>query len=405
MALLILAGGLSVLAQNDSRIYGRIYTVDNETLEGLIRWDKNEGNWVDILNGTKEMPRENLKEARRSGRKRYSDRGKRIELFGITIGEDRHSIWSGSSSSGIRFGHIKELEVLSDDRALLILKSGQEVEFEDGSTDLGSGIREIVIEDVNEGEIELVWDDIDRIEFLQATTDQPSNSGKRLYGTLTTRRGDEFTGFVCWDIDELFENDILDGDDRRRKRKVKFGLIAAIERYSSSAARLTMKDGEELVLRGSNDVDDDNRGIVIGDPKLGDVRVDWSDFERLDFSDAPEEAPYSYFDGGKELTGTVYTESGDEYEGTIRWDNDEDRSWEILDGSYRDIVFDIEFGNIAEIEKRGHSSCVVTLRDGREFRLRDSNDVDDDNKGIFVKTASDETIIVDWEDFEKVVFN
>lgn len=409
--LLITAGCLlllstAVLADNSDRIYGKIYTVDGDVLEGLIRWDKNEASWLDILNGTKELPRKNFRGDRDDERRRYSDRGRtRIEFFGITIGERDSWHSPSSASSAIRMGHLRTLEVLDDDRALLILKSGKEVELENSSTDLGSGIREIVIEEKDQGELELVWDDIEKIDFMSAPGGVKSNFGQRLFGTLTTRRGDTFTGYVCWDVDELFGSDILDGEEGRRDRKVPFEKIAMIERYSSNAARVTFKSGDDVVLRGSNDVDDSNRGIIIADAGFGEVTVQWRDFEKIEFTEPSFKVKYDDFDGGRSIYGTVFTDDGQSYTGFIRWDNDEEYTWEMLDGEYRDIDFDIEFGLIKEITRRGYRGSLVTVLDGREFHLRDSNDVDDDNKGIFITTDEGNEISVYWDEFDRVEFS
>ncbi|MFH1687195.1 MAG: hypothetical protein ABIE70_06685 [bacterium] len=397
---LVLVAG-AVWADSSGRIYGKITTIDGDTFEGLIRWDKNEANWCDILDGTKEMS----KHKKSKSRKRYKEREGTIELFGIELGSNTTISWSNSAQSGIRVGHIKTLEVTDDQSALLILKSGQEVELAHGSTDIGDDIREIIIEDDDEGEIELVWDDIERIDFADAGGNRTSNFGERLYGTLTTRRGEEFTGWVCWDVDEVFESDILDGEYDNRTRKIKFGKIKAIERYSSNGANVTLTNGDEMVLRETNDVNDGNRGIIIADPAFGQIVVKWDEFDRLEFSPAPKGLRYGDFDGGRPLKGTVYTEDGDSYKGTIRWDDDEEYTWEILDGNNRDIEFDIEFGLIKEIKKRSYRSSVVIVSDGREFRLRDSNDVDEDNKGIFITLDDGEEVEVEWAEFDRVEFD
>ncbi len=400
-AILLLGLASLAAADDNGRIYGTIYTIDGDSFEGLIRWDKNEAHWIDILNGTKEL-RSHYGDRSRERRK-YGERRKSIKIFGVKIGESDNSWnWTGSAQSGMRFGHIKTMEVIDDDRVLLIMKSGEEVELSDGSTDVGSGIREILMEDREEGEIEFSWDDIERIEFESTKGGVESNMGERLYGTLTTRRGDEFTGFVCWDVDELFTNDILDGDEKRRKRKVKFGKIQSISRYSSSGAQLIMKNGDEMVLRGSNDVDDDNRGIIISDVGFGQVRVDWDEFEKLEFKNVPSHITYDQFDGGRKLKGTVFTEDGETYKGTIIWDSDEEFTWEIIDGEYRDLEYDIEFGLIKQIEKNSYRSSEVTVWDGRSFRLRGSNDVDEDNKGIIITLADGDEVFVDWEEFERL---
>jgi len=400
---IVLAGLLfagAAMADNSGRIYGKILTVDGDEFQGLIRWDKNEASWVDLLDGTKQLK----KSKKKSRRQKYSERKRNIEVFGIGLGSSSNVWFSGQAQSGIRFGHIKTLEVVDDDAALLILKSGEEIEFIHGSSDIGTGIRELVIEDDVEGEIELVWDDLEKVEFMATDGGLESSFGDRLYGTLTTRRGDEFTGYICWDVDEVFTTDVLDGEEKRRSRKVKFGKISAIERYSSNGASLTMNSGDEMLLRGTNDVDDGNRGIIVSDPGFGQVIVKWDEFDRLEFQTAPREIDYNHFDGGKKLAGTVYTEDGESYTGEIRWDDDEEYTWEILDGDYRDLEFDIELGLVKKIEKRSYRSCVVTVKDGREFRLRGSNDVDEDNKGIYVIESNGDEVEVDWEDFERVEF-
>jgi len=282
---LLFVFAIGAQADNAGRIYGKIETIDGDTFEGLIRWDKNEGSWVDMLDGSRDRDDRERDRRYRSDRRKYRRGRSSISLFGIRIGNNDNYIYmsSSTSQSGIRFGHLKSLEVIDDDRALLTLKSGKEVEFFNGSTDIGTSIREIVIEDINEGEIEFSWDDIELIEFADTDFDEPSNFGERLYGTLTTRRGDEFSGFVCWDMDELFESDILDGDQKRRSRKIRFGKIASIARYSSSGAEVVLKNGDEMLLRGSNDVDDDNKGIIITDDDGDEVYVDWEDFARAVF--------------------------------------------------------------------------------------------------------------------------
>ncbi|HWR83144.1 MAG TPA: hypothetical protein VN285_07565 [Candidatus Deferrimicrobium sp.] len=398
----VLALAMPGAADDSGRIYGRIETAEGDALEGFIRWDKNEADWVDILDATKEM--KHLDDVK--GRRKYRDRETSIEIFGIRIGNERSSDyeWSSTAQAGIRFGHLKSMEILDDETARLTLKSGQEIELTQMSTDIGSSIREIIIEDEREGEMELVWDDLETIEFMSAPSQTRSNFGPRLYGTLVTQDGEKYTGFVCWDVDEVFANDVLDGDEDHRSRKVKFGRIASAERYSAGATRITLRDGQEMILRGSNDVDDDNRGILILDPALGQVTVHWDEFDRLDFTDPPAQVGYDDFDGGGPLKGTVFTEDGESHTGTIRWDNDEEYSWEILNGSYHDADFDIELGLVKSIEKRSARSAIVTLLDGRSFRLSGSNDVDDDNKGIFIKLTDGEEVEVAWDEFDHVEF-
>lgn len=399
---LLLIFAASTVQAEKGRIYGKIYTDRGDVLEGPIRWDKNEASWEDMIDGYKEQSRK----ARKEQRRHYRDQESQVKIFGLTIFKDGSS-WSSSRQACIAFGHIKKLTPDSDDGAILTLKDGEEVYLQNSSTDLGPGIREIVIEDPDEGEIELDWYDIDYIEFFDGGSVE-SDFGNRLFGTVTTSKSGEYTGWICWDVDEAFDNDIIDGRDGRRKRKIKFSQISRIEEISSQASLIVTKDGKEIRLDDSNDVDSGNRGIAISDRKLGRVIVSWDEFEALDLKE-PTDADYiSYddFDGAGRLYGTVYDEDGEAHTGKIRWDNDEEYGWEVLDGEYRGVEFDIPFENIKSIEKLSSRSSRVTLWDGRQFKLRDSNDVNDENNGIFITTGSDDDdeVIIDWEDFDRVEF-
>ncbi len=407
LTLLVLAGTTSVAAQADhsNRLYGRVTTEDGDVYEGFIRWDKNEASWGDILSASKEMPERFARDAEEYGRERDRERTRSFEIFGLRIEYDAdRDEFPSSAQSGIRFGHISTLEVMGGSRALAILKSGDEVEFEGGG-DLGGSVRSIEVEDPRRGSVELDWDEIRTVDFMSGRWDAEPRSGQRLYGTLVTRSGDRFTGYVAWDVDEVFTTDILDGEERGRDREIPFANIEAIERYGSSGARIYLRTGEDLVLRDSNDVDDSNRGIVIAVPAFGEVRVGWDAFDRLELAPAPGNLTFERFDGGRRLRGTVYTRGGEPLEGEIRWDNDEEFTWEILNGDLDDdIELEIEFSAVATIERISYRSARVTLHDGTSFELGGSNDVDEDNKGIFVRGDDGRVDVVYWDELDRVEF-
>ena len=379
------------------RIYGRITTTDGDMLEGLIRWDRNEASWVDVLNGSKVIHADPSRQTRT----------RRIEIFGYTVFESSGDGGSYSRTSGIRFGSIKSLERAGNEKALLILQSGDEVELINGSTDIGNDVRDVIIEDAERGRVELTWRDIERMELFQAPAHIESAFGERLYGTVISRDGMEFTGYVCWDMDEVFTADILDGNDNEgRRRKIPFSDIASISRNSSSSSLVRLNNGEELVLRGTNDVNSSNSGILVLDPELGQVELDWDTFEELILEAPPDTAPrYDSFARIGRIAGTVFTRGGDRYEGLIRWDDDETHTWEFLDGELNDIQFDIEFSKIRSIERLSSREAEVVLLDGRRFELRGSNDVDSDNDGIFVIDEKGNETRIDWQDFDRAVFD
>lgn len=393
---------LAAAPNSDDRLYGTVITHDGDRYEGFIRWDKNEASWVDILDGTKHLDRAERRADRRRTRK--------MRLFGFEFEFDDEDDgwgrgWSSSRSAGIRFGHLRSLENTGRNQARLTLRSGQEIELGNRSTDIGNGVRGILVEDGGHGVVELHWRDIDRIDFRRVPRGvHPARSGERLYGTLTTRDGLAFSGYVCWDVDEVLGDDILDGEDERgRDRKIPFAEIAAIAHNSSRSARVTLTSGEELVLRGTNDVNSSNNDILVLDPHLGQVRVPWEAFDEVVFAAAPSSYHYDRFYTSGPLVGEVTTRSRRTFTGEIRWDNDESYTWEMIDGEMDGVDFDIELGLIRSIERVSSQAARVTLFDGRAFELRGSNDVNHENSGIYV-TSKDSEDRIDWDEFDRVQF-
>ena len=347
-----------------NRLYGTVRAKRGDVYEGFLRWDRNEGSWGDLLDATK-------------------------------VVEGRTTL------SGIRFGHVRSIQPIGRNQAILALRSGQAVGMRGHSSDVGGGFRGLVVTDyrdgaVHRGDVKLDWDEIGEVEFapVPAGIDPP---GSRLHGTVVTRSGMEFTGYVTWDVDEIHSADELDGDAGGRRFEVPFGAIRSIRSAGPRGAEVELHTGEAVMLRGTNDVNDENRGITVSDPGLGQVAIEWDDFRSVRFHEAAVEASYHDFDGGQLLRGTVLTASGDELTGEIQWDRDETRSWEILDGSMADAEFDVEFSKIARIE-RNADGVVVTLRDGRTLHLEGSNDVDAGNRGIVVESGG-RSHTVAWSDF------
>jgi hypothetical protein len=436
---LLLASALLLLlvpepsqAQGVDRIWGRVETLSGEVYEGFIRWDRNEGSWVDLLNGTKDLsdpPYKVWNEATDSAEV-IPDRI--IELNGVRISfPDRPSGQVSSADSGIRFGHIERLVASGDDGADLILKSGEIIRLEGGSTDLGIDLREILVDRPGEGPWELQWRDLKLVDFGKAPPGARP-AGERLHGTVEDRSGNQYTGYLAWDMEGILTTDILPGDDRAgRRREIPFRRITAIQ-PTEAGARVTLDDGETTELVGSELVDRRNDGIQISDPGLGQVEVEWEELSSARFHPPLRPVGYDAFDGGHPLRGTIVTASGKELTGRIRWDADEEYSWEILDGIRDDVVFDVEFGMISHIERfvevgteiesvnvglgvrveaRRIDGVRVTLLDGRILELEGSNDVNDENKGVFVRmeggegqpsSEEPEWVMVRWKDFREL---
>ena len=127
------------------------------------------------------------------------------------------------------------------------------------------------------------------------------------------------------------------------------------------------------------------------------MEVPWRQFQELRLHPAAEVARYEHFDGGRPLSGTVVTTSGEELTGLVRWDLDEESTWQMLDGSLDGVQFHVELSQVASVAKLRYGAKVELL-DGRSFYLSASNDVNWSNKGIEV-TSDGRTHEVGWRDF------
>jgi hypothetical protein len=399
--LIIMAGTAAAKQDNDGFIYGTVTMESGKEYEGFLRWNTDEeAFWDDLFHSSKEdLPY--LDQVDR--RDRHGDkRRKTVKIFGIRVNVESDD-W-GSSSSRIfisRFGDIAELQVRGSNSARLLMKSGESYEVEGYANDVGATIRVL---DANLGEIDLRWNRIESIRFAGAP--RKADPGvTRLYGKLSTRRG-EFEGFIQWDKEECLSSDELDGDTEDGDVSIPMGSIVSIERRGSRSCEVALKDGRSFRLRGSNDVNSDNRGIMVEDERFGRVVVFWNDFDRLDFSDAGSSGrAYKDYGKGGWLTGKVTDDGGEAREGRIVFDLDETETWEILNGDNRDIEYNIPFSLIRSIEPGRHESKVI-LAGGEELWLESSQDVTESNDGLLVfDHGDDDPFYLNWRRIEKIELN
>jgi hypothetical protein len=248
--------------------------------------------------------------------------------------------------------------------------------------------------------LELEWDDLASVVFTPGPAEADPTLAP-LWGTVTGTEGTH-TGWIQWDRSECLAGDVLDGDEAGRDHEIPMGEIASIARVDRRSCRVVLTDGAELVLSGSNDVNEDNRGIVVETAGLGRVVLPWHRFERLDLTAPPATVPAPPPLGG-ELHGTVVTTGGARLTGRIVFDLDEGWDWEIFDGEARDVEYEIPFGNLARIERADDGHCTLALRDGRRLELDGGPDAGPENHGLLVVGGREPVMLV-WAEVRAVEF-
>lgn len=374
---LFLFSFISVVAQNNEGfIYGKVTTVDDDVYQGCIRWNDEEVFWFDMFNSEKrgnpwldEMSRED-----RRALEEEHDEGFDF-IFSTSWNEDFNHVFV------CQFGNIKTIKILGSDDVELTFKDGTAIDLEGGSNDIGTNI---YVLDEELGEIKLKWDRIDEIEFMPTPKNVKSTFGQSIFGTVYTEKGDEFRGYIQWDHDERLSGDELDGDNRDGEISVEFGKIKSIQKDGNGSLVL-LEGGREFKLRGSNDVNDDNRGIIVNVSDFGRVDIPWEDFEQVVFDlDHLNNGPsYNDFQVPEYLAGTVNTDD-ESYSGMIIYDLDENLDFEILQGNLDDMEFMIPFRYIKSIEPKNYKFSKIELRNGKKILLGDAHDVTYDNYGILI---------------------
>jgi hypothetical protein len=227
----------------------------------------------------------------------------------------------------------------------------------------------------------------------------------RLHGTVSTPHGN-FTGFVQWDRQACVDADELDGRTSGGRLSVRFATIRSIVRRSSDSSLVKLVDGGEVVLSGTRDVGEGNRGIYVDDPRYGRVLVSWDAFERIDFSAGGSGPAYTDFPAGRPLTGTVTTRAGRRLTGRLVYDLDESETTETLDAPSGGVDYTIPFGLVASIVPAGRDAgarASVILHGGEELALDRAGDLGAGNVGLLIfDDGHDRPEYVRWPDVERI---
>ncbi len=407
LALMLLAFS-NVSAQDEGFIYGKITTVEGKTYQGPIRWGKEEVYWADMFNASK-GDNENLEYLSRDEMRDLEEQYYRNNNnYGERWASWLNITWSGDGSSQFqhqfvcRFGEIKSIRPTGSARAKITMQNGETVEVDgQGYNDIGTSVK---ISDDEIGEVELSWSRIDDILFMPTPSKLDNKFGEPLYGTVETYDG-TFTGYVQWDHDERVSTDKLDGDNEDGNVSIEFGKIKSIERAGFRSA-VVLNSGREMMMSGSNDVNSENRGIIVTNDELGRVDIPWREFKKVTFEKVGEKPrTFESFKNQKELNAKVTTTNGETLTGRIIFDMDESYTYEILHGKKEDIEYLISFDNISRIAPKNYDSSEITLKNGDKIVLGDSQDVSDKNYGVLVFEDKNRPTYIRWDKVKEITFN
>ncbi|CAM2068244.1 hypothetical protein SCOR_22945 [Sulfidibacter corallicola] len=373
-------------------LYAEVTMITGNIYRGSLRWGKEEAFWGDHFDSSKEsLPyaKHIPDEIRR--------KKKNIKVLGVRVGSEFKNL-SPSRRFTCRFGDIEQIIVNGSEDAIVHVKSGSMFQVRGYANDVGGQIR---VWDEELGEMELDWRDLAKIEFIPV----PKGGGPeihRLHGMVTTNQG-TYEGFIQWDLEECLSSDLLDGDANGKRHSIPMGDLTRIERVPGNKVRITRTSGEQLTLGGTNDVNDDNKGIMVENPDYGRVKIKWEQFKSLDFKQVDHTGPdFDEFTEQGRLRGSVTTKNGQKHQGHLVFDIDESETWELLDGHTKGVEYSIPFVMVDTLEPTPHHS-KVRLKSGLELTLNGTADVTTDNLGLLVISAKDaEPLYLEWTQVERI---
>lgn len=380
-------------------LYGKVTTIDRKVYQGRLRWGSEEAFWHNYFNAAKTGDDKHQEFRERSGKKDFD-----WENFDW----DFKSIWADNFSSGhqfvCQFGDIKSIENVRRSYVDLTLKNGVMYHLNgQGYNDIGA---EIQVFDDELGRIDIDWDRIDKVEFMATPKNLNIRESAPLFGKVETLRKGTFVGYIQWDHDERVGDDKLDGDIDGDDVSFAFNQIRSIARYRNGS-QVELKSGRKLFLTGSNDVNSENRGIIVDVPGMGRVDIPWKYFEQVTFENPIQSGPaYNTYSSPKGLYGKVITLRNDEIKGKIIFDLDEEWELETLDAKDDDVEYVVTLRHVKRIIPRNYAYSQVELRNGEMLLLGDGRDVDSHNDGLLIfGSREDKGRYVKWEDIAEIVFD
>lgn len=381
-------------------LFGKVTLKNDRSYTGVLRWENRAGAWDDLFEAYKDEPQ--IQE--------------QIDIQGYEQSEDNAggvfdlsfmNLWENTESRSrfafrCQFGHIDKITGIRDKKsATVLLKNGAEIKLRRRGDDIG---RDIILYHSSLGKLEFNWIDIKEIDFFQAPGNVGQELNQKIFGQVTSVDG-PLKGFIVWDFDEeAFGRDIIDGVYQKVDYEIEFRNIRAISPEREGAI-LTLKDGSEIFLKSSSDVNEDNDGIFIKTQNSVLVNLNWKNLIRIDFTRPKFQIKkYHEYQSPRLLQGKLETKDGKSIKGTIVYDLDETWDIEMLEGESKGNKYFIPFHQIKKITPQNYNYSLVELTDGTNLMLGDEGDVSFKNHGILVWITDSKTVYTPWKEIKSVTF-
>ncbi|MCX7554055.1 hypothetical protein OS175_09210 [Marinicella sp. S1101] len=397
----LMTGQVMVNQNPEPVLFGTVTLTNGETKTGTLRWDKQEAFLSDIFNGYKSQTVgfEHLSEDEKDALLDHQP-GPQANIGDLQI---TFKSFFGKEIDppefSVNFGAIKRIDI-DGSEVVLSLHDGSTISTDDNNNDTSDDI----LVKTTEGETSTHdFDDIKHIVF-SAAPDDAKTFGDGIYGTVESSIG-TFAGRIMWDKDERMTDEELDGNADNKEYEIKFADIKVIEKTAQGdASRVVLKDGEELVIDGTNDVNRGNRGIWIDNPELGRVEVSWRQFEKLTIGpvDVKWHEFADYAQASQPLSGRVQLKDGTNITAqAITYDMNQQSGAEILESEIGGNTRLIPFYNVNKLSKNENNLVELVLDSGVKTLALNHNSVTFNNNGLLL-LSNNQYKYYPWEQIQTI---
>ena len=163
------------------------------------------------------------------------------------------------------FAEIKSIE-RKGSGCLTILKSDREF-MVTGSNDVNESNRGLVVLIPGKGQVDIPWSSFKKVVFSDKEETGPAYdqfpTPKPLTGKVYLFEDKEYSGTLVYDFDETLDLETLEGTDNGIRYTIPFRNIKSIRPKNEAYSQVELRNGESLLLGGSNDVCTGNGGVLI----------------------------------------------------------------------------------------------------------------------------------------------
>jgi hypothetical protein len=107
---------------------------------------------------------------------------------------------------------------------------------------------------------------------------------KNLEGRVITKKGRTFKGSLAYDLDEVWDIEVLDGKLKDTKYFIPFYLIEEITPQNYNYSMVRLRDGTSLMLGDEGDVSSKNNGVLVWLSATKTKYVSWNDIKSITFT-------------------------------------------------------------------------------------------------------------------------